>query len=103
MAAILKLAGEDRIRPHVHSAVPLADWREAHSGDARAAGDRADGDFAAWVRISPLPFRGEGWERGTGATPRPSQLRPGAPRQACLRISSQKGREQGQLTQLRCF
>ncbi|WP_366886159.1 NADPH:quinone oxidoreductase family protein [Novosphingobium sp.] len=30
MAAILGLAGEGRIRPHVHSAVPLADWREAY-------------------------------------------------------------------------
>lgn len=31
VAAILKLAGEGRIRPHVHSAVPLADWREAYA------------------------------------------------------------------------
>ncbi len=30
VAAILKLAAEGRIRPHVHSAVPLADWREAY-------------------------------------------------------------------------
>ena len=30
VAAILRLAGEGRIRPHVHSAVPLADWREAY-------------------------------------------------------------------------
>jgi NADPH2:quinone reductase len=30
VAAILGLAGEGRIRPHVHSAVPLADWREAY-------------------------------------------------------------------------
>ncbi len=30
MAAILKLAGEGRIRPHIHCAVPLADWREAY-------------------------------------------------------------------------
>jgi NADPH2:quinone reductase len=30
VAAILRLAGEGRIHPHVHSAVPLADWREAY-------------------------------------------------------------------------
>ena len=30
MAAILKLAEEGRIRPHVHSAVPLGQWREAY-------------------------------------------------------------------------
>ncbi len=30
IAAIMRLAGEGRIRPHVHSAVPLADWREAY-------------------------------------------------------------------------
>ena len=30
VAAILGLAGEGRIRPHVHSVVPLADWREAY-------------------------------------------------------------------------
>lgn len=30
VAAILGLAGEGRVRPHVHSAVPLADWREAY-------------------------------------------------------------------------
>ena len=30
VASILKLAGEGRICPHVHSAVPLADWREAY-------------------------------------------------------------------------
>lgn len=30
VAAILRLAGEGRIRPHVHCAVPLADWREAY-------------------------------------------------------------------------
>lgn len=30
VAAILGLAGEGHIRPHVHSAVPLADWREAY-------------------------------------------------------------------------
>jgi len=30
VASILKLASEGRIRPHVHSAVSLADWREAY-------------------------------------------------------------------------
>ncbi|WP_420806452.1 NADPH:quinone oxidoreductase family protein [Novosphingobium fuchskuhlense] len=30
MAAVMRLAEEGRIRPHVHSAVPLADWREAY-------------------------------------------------------------------------
>ena len=30
MAAIMKLADEGRIRPHVHAAVPLDDWREAY-------------------------------------------------------------------------
>ncbi len=30
MAAIQRLAEEGRIRPHVHSAVPLANWREAY-------------------------------------------------------------------------
>lgn len=30
MAAVMRLAGEGSIRPHVHSAVALADWREAY-------------------------------------------------------------------------
>ncbi|GEN99848.1 NADPH:quinone oxidoreductase [Novosphingobium sediminis] len=30
MAAVMRLAAEGRIRPHVHSAVPLVDWREAY-------------------------------------------------------------------------
>ena len=30
MAAVMRLAEEGRIRPQVHSAVPLADWREAY-------------------------------------------------------------------------
>jgi NADPH2:quinone reductase len=30
VAAILRLASEGRIRPHVHCAVPLDDWREAY-------------------------------------------------------------------------
>lgn len=29
VAAVLKLAGEGQIRPHVHAALPLARWREA--------------------------------------------------------------------------
>lgn len=30
IAEVMRLAEEGRIRPHVHSAVPLADWREAY-------------------------------------------------------------------------
>lgn len=30
IAAVMRLAEEGRIRPHVYSAVPLADWREAY-------------------------------------------------------------------------
>lgn len=30
MAAVMRLAEEGRIRPHVHCAVPLVDWREAY-------------------------------------------------------------------------
>lgn len=30
MAEIMRLAGEGRIRPHVHAAVPLDNWREAY-------------------------------------------------------------------------